>query len=112
MRGQYILDLMYMKIIKIEKVFCTDEHKGLYVNSIKFVGSPVLRLENDHYLCGVETYAVIDGNKVRILDINPATNTINVVRLTDKVRLDYNVENLKILGFTLDYEPILEYNIL
>ncbi len=25
--------------------------------------------------------------------------------------VDYNVENLKLLGFTLDNEPILEYNV-
>jgi hypothetical protein len=113
MRGRYILDLKFMAIREIEDDLYVDEHKALYSKLIKFTDSPILRLDNDQYLCDVVTvnYAVIDGSEVRILDINPIIDTINVVIVEDNVLLDYHVENLKLLGFTLDSKPILEYNV-
>jgi hypothetical protein len=111
MRGRYILDLKFMAIREIEDKLYVDEHKALYSKLIKFTDSPILRLDNDQYLCDVVTYAVIDGSEVRIFDINPIIDTINVVRVEDNVLLDYHVENLKLLGFTLDSKPILEYNV-
>lgn len=55
---------------------------------------------------------VINGVKFRILDIVSDENYIEVVRLSDHMSRTCSVENLKLIGFTLDNEPILEYNVL
>lgn len=111
MRSNEILDLKFMKVRTIEDVLSVDTHMALYDALIKFTDSPILRRMDDKFLCDVGNHVVIDGCRVRILDINPITYNVNVVRLTDKVLLDYCPNYLKLLGFTLDNEPILEYNV-
>jgi hypothetical protein len=111
MRSDEILDLKFMAIRTIESEVWLDEHKTLQTVLIKFVDDPILRRENDRFLCDIQTYAVIDRSMVRILNIDSTTNTINVVRLKDKVLFDYQPKDLRLLGFTIDNEPILEYNV-
>ena len=100
-----------MTIRTIEDVLSVDIHMALYDVLIKFTDSPILRQENDKFLCDVSDYVVIDGVEVRILDIVSDGNYIEVVRLSDHEVRTYSVENLKLIGFTLDNEPILEYNV-
>lgn len=111
MRTDKILDLKYMAIRTIENELSLDEHMALYSKLIKFTDSPILRRADDRFLCNTETNVIINGYGFRILDINLTTYTINIVRIVDRVLFDYHVGDLKLIGFTLDNEPILEYNV-
>ena len=111
MRSNEILDLKFMKVRVIDSEFFVDNHKAVYDRIIKFTDSLIFRREDDKFLCDVQTHVIIHGNEYRILDIDSIKDTVNVIRLKDRTLVDYHIENLKLIGFTLDNEPILEYNV-
>jgi len=108
MRSNQILDLKYMVIRTVENELSLDEHMALYERLIKFTDSPILRRADDKFLCNIGSFVVFNGVETRIGYFNTTLNTINFIKEGLREH-EYDVSKLKLLGFTLDNEPILEY---
>lgn len=108
MRTDKILDLKYMVIRTVESELALDEHMNLYSCLIKFTDSYVLRRADDKFLCDIGSFVVIDGVRTKIIDFNKYENRVTFQKCP---YIEDEVENLKLIGFTLDNEPILEYNV-
>lgn len=107
MRSNQILDLKYMVIRTVENELSLDEHMALYEKLIKFTDSPILRRADDRFLCDIGLDVIINGIKTEIIDFNKYENRVTFKKTP---YIEYEVDNLRLLGFTLDNEPILEYN--
>lgn len=109
-KGQYVLDLKFMVIRTIDEIQQLDDGHAMYDTLYKFVDSPILRRADDKFLCDIGSFVVFKGIETRIGYFNTTLNTVNFIK--EGLReYEYDVDKLKLLGFTLDNEPILEYNV-
>lgn len=109
-KGRYVLDLKFMAVRAIEEIQQLDNRHAMYDKLYKFTDSPILRRADDKFLCDIGSFVVFKGIETRIGYFNTDLNTVNFVK--EGLReYEYYVDKLKLLGFTLDNEPILEYNI-
>jgi hypothetical protein len=109
-KGQYVLDLKFMAIRTIEEIQQLDDGHAVYDTLYKFADSPILRRADDKFLCDIGSFVVFNGIVTRIGYFDRTANTINFIK--ESIReYEYDVNKLKLLGFTLDNDPILEYNV-
>jgi hypothetical protein len=110
-KGQYVLDLKFMAIRTIEEIQQLDDEHAVYDTLYKFADSPILRRADDKFLCDIGSFVVFNGIVTRIGYFNVEEGKVNFIKETLR-DYEYDVKKIKLLGFTLDNEPILEYNVL
>ena len=109
-KGQYLLDLKFMVIRTIEDIQHLDDGYAMYDTLYKFTDSPILRRADDRMLCDIGSFVVFNDIETRIGYFNVDEGKVNFIKEVLR-EYEYDVRKLKLLGFTLDNEPILEYNI-